>query len=115
MATSMSRWTGATRRGQNRREAEMSPTRRDLEESWAWLRQHGFNPPMNSLGKAYLPARPLVEELPFAGLTIRGLHEEVSFDHLTMPRTLFDSANFHGVSFVDTDLKLSLFLNCQVI
>src|SRR5262249_56864773 len=53
---------------------------------------------------------------PFRGPCLRGArHDEADFEDLTLPRTLLDGCRFHGVSFRNSDLRLSCLAACELI
>src|SRR5207244_1692563 len=93
------------------------PERLSWQESWRFLELRG----------GLLPATwddgPAEWDNPKPDNQYRGpclrdaLHEEVDFENLTLPRTLFIGCRFHGVSFRNSDLNQSClcgeFIDCH--
>jgi uncharacterized protein YjbI with pentapeptide repeats len=84
--------------------------RRSWKDSLGWLQGRGYPVPdaSSASGSAGLSARPDPGVADFRGLRfVDVVLEEVDFEDLTLPRTLFDRCRVHGVSFRNTDLNLS--------
>src|SRR5262245_42524888 len=86
----------------------MAGERRTRKESWKVVRQRGVRPPGRSRQASVKRDRPLRGQEDFAGLVFHEKSfEEVEFENLSLPRTLFLRCRFAGVSFRNTDLRLS--------
>src|SRR5262245_37087478 len=95
----------------------MPGERLSWRESWRFLEKRGGAlPPENKWpddpGDRGRP-RP---GRPFHGPCLRGArHDETDFENLTLPRVLLGGCRFHGVSFRNTDLRLSCLTACELI
>jgi hypothetical protein len=88
----------------------MTPARRSWEESLVCFQGRAAHIPIVPPGRrpADVCDRPEPGDDRFRGLRLAdAIHEEVVFEDLTLPRTLFERCRFHGVSFRNTDLRLS--------
>jgi hypothetical protein len=95
----------------------MSATRRSVEESLAFLRERAHPVKMPRQKVRFPWDRPeLGYEMDFLGLRFSGVTlAEVDLDGLSLPRTLFEQSRFLGVSFRNSDLKLSLLHAVDVV
>jgi uncharacterized protein YjbI with pentapeptide repeats len=83
--------------------------RRSWKESLKWLKGKGVTVPRTKVTRSSeLSDRPEPGDSKFKGLRFAdAVHEEIDFENLTLPRTLFERCRFHGVSLRGTDLSLS--------
>src|SRR6266545_1185164 len=99
----------------------MASGRRSWKESWAVLKKLGGR----LLRRGDWPTDPGELNRPEPGGKHNGAclrdrrHEEADFGNLSLPRTLVERCQFHGVSFRDTDLQLSClsgneFVDCDL-
>lgn len=90
--------------------------RKTWRDSWDFLKQQGVKVPRSRKVAPVENPRPKPGQKKFAGLTVRDrVFEEIDFQNLSLPRTLFVGCRFHGVSFANTDLNLSCLQGCEWI
>jgi uncharacterized protein YjbI with pentapeptide repeats len=94
----------------------MPGKRRTWKESWKVVRKRGVRLPGKSGDTADVCNRPERGEEGFPGLCFREkTFEETDFTALRLPRTLFLRCRFAGVSFHNTDMRLSCLADCDWI
>src|SRR5262245_43244088 len=94
----------------------MAGKRRTSRQSWKVVRQRGVRPPARSGLNPDECDRPERGQEDFTGLVFREkAFEETDFTDLRLPRTLFLRCRFAGVSFHNTDLRLSCLADCDWI
>lgn len=91
----------------------MASQRLTWQESWKLLKARGVRPP----GRGVKPDRgdtPSRGRDDFKGAAVRDkAFEEVDFENLCLPRTLFVACRFAGVSLRNSDLRLSCLADCD--